>query len=92
MSARRAKDWVLAVAGGLILIAGAVLLIANLENTTEFALFWKPLDVSTSWLMLLAAVAGWVVARAARSFIRAVWDLRATRQRKAGSQPQQTER
>lgn len=90
MSIRRMKDWFFAVAGGLVLLLGIVLLLLNLGNAAEFTLFWSRYriasaegkvtggGVSTAMIMILSAAAGVLLAYAGRSFVGAVLDLRAT--------------
>ena len=98
MSVRRMKDWVIVVLGGIVLLAGLILLLSQWGNRAQFDLYWQeyPLNVfegryvggaSTAWVMVLSAIGGAIIGIAARYTIAGVMDLRRTRKPKAEGAP-----
>lgn len=79
MNWNTSKGYVETIFGGLIILAGVVLVILQWGNHAEFSLYGKNIDANTAVLILASLAAGIALIPVCKLFIRGLLALRAGR-------------
>ena len=97
MNVRTRKGYVMAIASGVVLLGGVVLVLIQLNRVSEFSLYWYRYDmlvvegkirggVNTALLMLLSGAGGVLAFLLVRVFISGVRSLRKGQRQEAQRQ------
>jgi len=79
MFLKKLNGYLLAISGGLVLLAGALLLALQWDNNGAFSLFGKSMSVNMSLALGCAAIAGWLTPKIFRIMLRGVRKIRKVR-------------
>ncbi|MBL7220793.1 MAG: hypothetical protein ISS69_11815 [Phycisphaerae bacterium] len=79
MLLKKINGYILAITGGLVLLAGALLLALQWGNGCDFSLYGKNIRVNTGLVILCSAIAGWLVPKIFSIMFKGIAKIRKVR-------------
>jgi len=79
MLIKKINGYILAIAAGLVLLAGAVLVVLQWSVHAKFLFYGKPMQVNTSLLIICSLIAGWLTPKIFRIMLRGIRKIRKVR-------------
>ena len=73
------NGYILTIASGLVLLAGALLLALQWGNNCKFSFYGKNIDVNTGLVIICSAIAGWLAPKIFRVMFTGIGKIRKAR-------------
>lgn len=79
MLIKKINGYILTVGAGLLLLAGALLLVLQWGNDCTFSFYGKNVNLNTGLVILCSAIAGWLTPKVFRVMLRGIRKIRKVR-------------
>ena len=79
MILKKINGYILTIVSGLVLLAGAVLLVLQWGNDCTFSLYGKNVGPNTGLVILCSAIAGWLTPKVFRVMFKGIAKIRKVR-------------